>query len=188
MASLRQSFLNGSLTRLLDPDAVLRTKIVEFVGKGEFGFASGQRPDGTFDRIWFEEPLGYEDVTFDSGVFLLSKAKAKALKEGTPTTPVPGPEPQPVPIRPPDPAPGLFPSPTVEPRSQQRAIRLSGSVPPEVWNRIGTKLLPKLRSGSDLGVSVNFTVTVSADVADGLIAELKQILADLGLGDSVSIQ
>jgi len=31
LTSLRQSFLNGSLTRLLDPDAVLRTKIVEFV-------------------------------------------------------------------------------------------------------------------------------------------------------------
>ena len=34
LASLRQSFLNGSLTRLLDPDAVLRVKIVEFVSKG----------------------------------------------------------------------------------------------------------------------------------------------------------
>ena len=31
MASLRQSFLNGSLTRLLDPDTILRGKIVEFV-------------------------------------------------------------------------------------------------------------------------------------------------------------
>ena len=30
-ASLRQSFLNGVLTRLIDPDAVLRQRIVEFV-------------------------------------------------------------------------------------------------------------------------------------------------------------
>src|SRR5690606_3606361 len=29
LASLRQSFLNGALTRLLDPDEVLRTKIVD---------------------------------------------------------------------------------------------------------------------------------------------------------------
>ena len=33
LASLRQSFLNGSLTRLVDPDAILKSKIVEFVGR-----------------------------------------------------------------------------------------------------------------------------------------------------------
>jgi hypothetical protein len=31
LSGLRQSFLNGSLTRLVDPDAILRSKIVEFV-------------------------------------------------------------------------------------------------------------------------------------------------------------
>ena len=39
--SLRQSFLDGSLTRLMDPETVLRTKIVEFVSNGAFVFASG---------------------------------------------------------------------------------------------------------------------------------------------------
>ena len=47
LASLRQSFLNGSLTRLVDPDAILKTKIVEFVTRGDFGLASGQKPDGS---------------------------------------------------------------------------------------------------------------------------------------------
>jgi hypothetical protein len=42
LASLRQSFLNGSLTRLIDPDSILRNKIVEFVGKGDLGLASGK--------------------------------------------------------------------------------------------------------------------------------------------------
>ena len=46
LASLRQSFLNGSLTRLLDPDATLRAKIVEFVERGDFGLASGRQPGG----------------------------------------------------------------------------------------------------------------------------------------------
>jgi len=50
LASLRQSFLNGALTRLLDPDKILRDKIVDFVGKGDFGLASGQKTDGTYDR------------------------------------------------------------------------------------------------------------------------------------------
>jgi hypothetical protein len=80
LASLRQSFLNGSLTRLLDPDSILRNKIVEFVDKGDLGLASGQKPDGTYDRVWFEEQISSDEVTFESGVFLLTKAKAKALK------------------------------------------------------------------------------------------------------------
>src|SRR5207245_1886238 len=29
------------------------------------------------------------------------------------------------------------------------------SVPPEVWNRLGTKILPKLRSGSDLKIGLD---------------------------------
>src|SRR5262249_26871759 len=34
LSGLRQSFLNGSFTRLLDPDATLKAKITEFVSKG----------------------------------------------------------------------------------------------------------------------------------------------------------
>ena len=41
LVGLRQSFLNGALTRLVDPDKVLKSKVVEFVGKEEFGLASG---------------------------------------------------------------------------------------------------------------------------------------------------
>jgi hypothetical protein len=55
LLSLRQSFLDGSLTRLMDPDTTLRGKIVEFVGKGDFGLASGQRPDGSYERVWHAE-------------------------------------------------------------------------------------------------------------------------------------
>jgi hypothetical protein len=77
---VRQSFLDGSLTRLLDPDSVLKTKIVEWVSKGEFGLASGLRPDGTYERLWFEELVGTDEILFDSGVFLLNKKKAKILK------------------------------------------------------------------------------------------------------------
>ena len=91
MASLRQSFLNGSLTRLLDPDTTLRGKIVEFVSKGDFGLASGQKPDGTYERVWFDELLGADEVAFESGVFLLLKSKANLLK----TVPEPGAEPEP---------------------------------------------------------------------------------------------
>jgi hypothetical protein len=188
LASLRQSFLNGSLTRLLDPDATLRSRIVEFVRKGDFGLAYGQKPDGGYERVLFEESIDPAEVAFESGVFLLTKAKAQALKAGVPT-PAPGPEPQPGPPVPgpgrgPEPEPGPGPTPGV----QTKTIRLVGAVPPEVWNRLGTKVLPKLRSGSDLRVGVDFSVTVNRDVAGSLTSDLRQILDDLGLADKVQIR
>ena len=87
LKSLRQSFLNGALTRLFDPDSVLRGKIVEFVGRGDFGLASGSRRDGSFDRVWFNEILSGDEVSFDTDVYLLTKTRARALS----TTPLPGP-------------------------------------------------------------------------------------------------
>ena len=188
LASLRQSFLNGSLTRLLDPDAVLRTKIVEFVGRGDFGLASGQQPDGTYERVWFGETVSPEEVAFEPGVFLLLKDKARALKavpqpRGEQAVP-PGPELEPEPT---GPEPGPEPKPGPPLVADTRTVRISGSIPPEIWNRLGTKILPKLRSGSDLRIGVEFSVTVEKQVARNFETELRQILQDLGLIDRVKI-
>jgi hypothetical protein len=190
LTSLRQSFLNGALTRLLDPDSVLRGKIVEFVGRGDFGLASGPRPDGSYDRVWYEELIAMDEVAFESGVVLLTKTKAKALKTGAkpdlrPTTPpTPGSEPSVItaPVPEPEPEPGHSPVP------QFRTLHLVGTVPPELWNRLGTKLIPKLRSGTDLKVSVDFSVTLTGDQAQNLESELRQILDDLGLSAALRIQ
>jgi hypothetical protein len=57
-----------------------------------------------------------------------------------------------------------------------------------VWNRLGTKILPKLRSGSNLKVGVDFSVTVNTDVAASLTSDLRQILDDLGLADKVRLE
>lgn len=80
LGSLRQCFLNGSLTRLVDPDSVLRTRIGEFVGCGEFGLASERKPDGTYGRIGFSETLRPDEVSFEPDVYLLLPARACALK------------------------------------------------------------------------------------------------------------
>ena len=82
LTSLRQSFLNGALTRLMDPDAVLRRRIVEFVDAGDFGLASGDKGEGKYGRFWYAEPVGAEEVAFESEVFLLTKAKAEQLRAG----------------------------------------------------------------------------------------------------------
>ena len=192
LTSLRQSFLNGSLTRLADPDAVLRKKIVEFVGAGDFGLASGEDGDGGYQRLWFQEPVEPDEVAFEASVFLLKRAKAEELRAPAPPpadsdwklTPEPdvADEPEPMPS----------PSPIVGPTPSARSpvvIRISGRVPPESWNRIGVKLLPVLRSANaDLQVCVEFSVRVNADAAGTLEAGVRQALDDLGLGESVTVR
>ena len=84
------------MTRLLDPEDVLRKQIVSFVGKGDFGLGSGPKPDGSFERVWWKELIGPEEVTFDDKTFLVTRTRAAALKapappppSTTPTTPPP---------------------------------------------------------------------------------------------------
>jgi hypothetical protein len=184
LSSLRQSFLNGSLTRLLDPDAVLKGKIVEFVGKGDFGLASGSKSDGSYDRVWFEELISPDEVTFEANVFLLTKAKAKALKSRSTIEPFTEPEPDETEPTVTEPVPEPKPGPT----SQTVTLNLRGTIPPEMWNRLGTKLIPKLRSGSELKAEVSFSVSLDSKLAGSFESELRQILEDLGIQNGIVIQ
>ena len=70
---------------------------------------------------------------------------------------------------------------------RKATLRLKGTVPPEVWNRLGTRILPKLRSGDDLRVGVEFSVSVDAGLAQGFQLELQQSLDDLGLAEQVRV-
>ncbi len=69
--------------------------------------------------------------------------------------------------------------PTEETRQgeQKRTVQIMGSIPPEVWNRIGTKLIPKLRSGANLRVGVEFVVELDSKDAAHFLQELKEALA-----------
>ena len=192
LTSLRQSFLNGALTRLIDPDAVLRRRILEFVETGEFGLASGDRGDGHYGRVWYKEPVGAEEVAFESGVFLLTSAKAEQLRAaqggqtqtGTESKETSSQDSESEAERESPPT-----GPTKQPVAGQKAtLRLKGTVPPEVWNRLGTRILPKLRSGDDLSVGVEFSVSVDAGLAQSFQLELRQALADLGIQEQVSVE
>ncbi len=194
LTSLRQSFLNGSLTRLIDPDATLRRQIVEFVGRGDFGLASGDSAGSQYGRLWFSEPIGAEEVAFESNVFLLTKSKAEQLR----TKPTEQEEQDTETYSATDPSLDIEtgteietsdppPKPSVK-ESQKATLRLKGTIPPEVWNRLGTRVLPKLRSGEDLSVGVEFSVSVDATMMGNLKIELRQALSDLGLGDQVRIE
>jgi len=183
LASLRQSFLNGSLTRLVDPDGILKSRIVEFVSRGDFGLGSGARADGSYERLWFEEPVALDEVAFEAGVFLLRRTNAQSLRRGVPVAPAAAPQPEPL-VLPPEQVTG----PGSEAGAGSRTLRLVGTVPPEVWNRLGTKILPKLRSAAELKIGLEFTVTVGDENAGALAAELRQILQELGLSEAVRVE
>lgn len=190
LSSLRQSFLNGALTRLIDPDAVLRTKIVDFVSKGEIGLASGQRPDGSYDRVWFAEWITADEVAFEPGVFLLTKARASAFKSGAAAIPTGAREAKS----------DTKPEPTFQPETEESVtgggtpaqqtttLRIFGAIPPEIWNRLGTRLLPKLRPGRELKIVVEFSVTLDASAAASLDIDVRQALEDLGIAGQVRIE
>ena len=59
---------------------------------------------------------------------------------------------------------------------------------PEIWNRLGTKILPKFRAGADLKVGVEFSVTLNAELARTMVTELRQIVDALGLTGRLNIE
>ena len=187
VTSLRQSFLDGSLTRLVDPDKVLREKIVDFVRDGAFGLASGAADNGVYERLWYSETIGVEEVAFEAGVFLVTKSKAEALR-----APLRGGEAQ-EPVASPSkrdlvPGPDLKPEPDKPPAETMSALKLRGTVPPEVWNRLGTRVLPKLRSGEELTVGIEISVKFTSAIAKSKEDEIREALGDLNLDDQVKME
>ncbi len=140
LVSLRQAFLDGSLTRLADPEGALRAQIPGWVARGDFGLAAGLRPDGTYQRVWFTEPVPLEEIAFEHDVYLVRRDRARALK-AVPTIISPtGPQPEPGKLIPtPEPSPPVPP----QPPGGRLTIRIAGPVPPEVWNRPGHEADPE---------------------------------------------
>lgn len=187
LASLRQSFLNGTLTRLPDPDAVLRQKIGGFVTNGDFGTASGQQPNGTYTNTWYETVLPPDEITFDPGFFLLTKRKAEELTATPEIQPGPVIAPPPGQLKPPKPeAPGIAAQPV--PPDALRTIRLSGEIPSDIWNKVGIKLIPKLKKSLNLCISVDMTAEVPACNAESLLADLQQDIRELGLENRMKFE
>lgn len=86
--------------------------------------------------------------------------------------------------------PAVTPAPgggTPVPAPSSRVLVVSGEVPPELWNRLGTKLVPKLKGGSDVSLRIEFRTTVATEAAGALACELRQALQDLGLAETVRV-
>jgi len=181
LMNLRKSFLDGSLTRLPDPETILRRQIIQFVSDGEFGLASGTKDDGEYHRVWYKKQISHEDVEFAPDVFLLTKSKALSKKTGTtPTETLPTISPEPST----DPSPIIDPPPGTE----DIVLNVTGTMPSEIWNRFGTKVLPKLRSLSDLHIKIEISSKVGSPKVEHTKAELQSALSDLGLSDKIRVE
>jgi hypothetical protein len=186
LKGLRQAFLDGTLTRLLDPEDVLRAQIVKFVNGANFGLGSGPKSDGSFQRIWWKEKesIGAEEIVFDDKTFLLTPTRAEALTtlRAQPIEPPP-PLPEELVLEPPPGPAG--PEPVA---NQSVQLYLRGKIPPEQWNKLGTKLLPRLRTaGQELSLGLDASFTVRAQDLQHVEADIRQVLRDLGLESLVFI-
>lgn len=191
LSSLRQSFLNGSLTRLLDPDRVLKQKIQEFVEKAEFGLASGQNMDGTFNRFWYQQALSVDEITFDSETFLIAKTKAEELIAPPPPPPPPSPGGEPPGGTEPKDEPrdqDTDPPGSPEPPLTKGSLRLKGRVPPESWNMVGRRILAKLQQGDELKVEIDLSIEIEPGLLSSLKSELQQALEDLKLEKNITME
>lgn len=177
----------------------MRAKIIDFVEKGEFGLASGRQPDGDYTRLWFQEMVSSDEITFDSDVYLIRKFKGAELKmkiqrgkSVAETPPVDQPPLAPEVLGGKDPviSPPANSTPVVvqpTPETSVKTLRLTGSIPSEMWNRLGTKIIPKLKSAGELQIGL-VPVNVSSDAVPNLQTELRQILDDLGLSGKVKVE
>jgi choline dehydrogenase-like flavoprotein len=184
VGSLRQSLLNGTLTRLIDPDTVLRARIAEFVSAGEFGLASGAEPEGKYRRIWFREDVSPTEITFEADVYLLTKALAEKLKspEASPVTP-----PTPEPAVPQKPAIPESPHPDADGSGAHAIIAVVGSIPVEQWNRLGTRLIPKMRAAGTVTATIRLEIEIDQPKATAISTELRQIIEETGLSGTVRV-
>jgi hypothetical protein len=185
LSSLRQSFLDGSLTRLVDPDRVLRDRIVEFVQRGEFGLAASPN-NGTYERLWFDEPFSPDEVGFDGNTYLLTKQKAQSVRQ--PSQAPEGTEQAAHETPPQPPLPESGQTGVMAKTPLRVTFRIAGDVPPEVWNRLGTRLVTKLRTGSAARFGISLEATVEDSASQALEMELKQIIQDLGLAADLSVE
>jgi hypothetical protein len=78
--------------------------------------------------------------------------------------------------------------PVVDPTAGKQQIRIVGAIPPEVWNRLGTKLIAKFNAGINLKLGLSFTLELDGAEAQQLISDLKQAIEDLGLADVLKIE
>jgi len=180
LAGLKAAFFQGQFTRLEKADDALKVTITRAVSQGMLGLASGKDAN-CFDRVWFKETVEPADITFDYDTYLLTPAKAKALKQGTPSPPsVPPVQPPVVPPTQPPLTPGTPPAAPPAP-PKPTVVVWEGELKREQWNLFSLKVLTRLAQSDDLQIDVK----VKATLKEGQTTEqLNSALKELGIQDA----
>ncbi len=173
---MRQSLLNGTL---------LRVRRAEFVAAGEFGLASGAEPDSRYRRVWFREDVSPTEITFEADVCLLTKALAEKLKSSEATLVT---APKPEPAVPEKPAISESPRPDADGSGAHAIIAVVGSIPPEQWNRLGTRLIPKMRAAGTVTATIRLEIEIDQTKPTAFSAELRQIVDEIGLTGAIRVE
>lgn len=200
LKSLRQCFLDGSLTRLADPDAVLKSKIHDFVYKGDAGLISSSSADGSGYHLWFKEDIDPSEIMFVSEVSLVMAKKVDLYKPKD----EPGPQPDPGGgVTPPeqegdglgtgtdsgtgstsgqgqnDPRPEL---PRIE------TIKLSGELPFELWNKFSRSVLTKLNASSNgIIIKIDIKAETESNRSESIKRELSIGIQEVNLDEKIKI-
>ena len=127
-------------------------------------------------------------MTFDSSTFLITRKAAEQAQ-----TPPEEKEPEPAPWQSKQPVPAPGPAPEPPPEGQPTmprttTLRLKGTVPPEIWNMMGVRIVTKLQAGTRLNLAVDLSVEVDSETLPSLKADILQALADLKVDDQVRIE
>jgi hypothetical protein len=143
--------------------------------------------NGKYQRVWFHQSLQPEEVVFDANVFLLKKETAEKLTVPAPASAVLPSGDESSPASPSGTLKDTNGQPTPVPPSVV-IIRLSGEVPPEQWNKVGIKLIPKLRSTNGLHIEVVMSGNVDGASAANFLEEVNQAINDLGLQAKLNVK
>ena len=167
------------------------------MGRGEIGFAAGERPEGGFNRLWFNETLPPEEIEFVYDSFVVRKDRAKALRTSAMASSAAAvqasikeaiPAPSECTLVSPDSGKPATVDGGVSAVPAKTLLRVKGVIPPELWNRFGSKIIPKLRSAEQLHAGVELTVEVETSTLGSLEVEIQQILSDLDLSEKVVVE
>lgn len=198
LKSLRQSFLDGSLTRLIDPEQVLEKRIIELVENGDAGLLSQSSADGSVYRLWYKEELNPSEVMFESEVCLVmaskiglyqtkdeasSEAEAvngfRALKRSEDTQ-------------------GVHNMADAEDSSQEdvfyrapqlQNLKLSGELPFELWNKFSRAVLTKLNASSkNLVIKLDVEAELDSIRYENIIKELSSGIQEVNLSEKLKIE
>jgi hypothetical protein len=77
--------------------------------------------------------------------------------------------------------------PTPRPPPGERILRWRGTVPPQKWMNLYTKVLTRFVANPGLKLEVSFEVPIARDQAQSKADETRSGLKELGLADNVSI-